>query len=88
MDEIKDNQRKYSFSVQKRDGSVVAFDEAKIAVAVGKALAAAGQGEESDASFLASQVAARAEAAVIEGGDLGVEKIQDLAPNLEARRGR
>ncbi len=79
MDEIKDNQRKYSFSVQKRDGSVVAFDEAKIAVAVGKALAAAGQGEESDASFLASQVAARAEAAVIEGGDLGVEKIQDLA---------
>jgi len=81
MDNNNDNQKKYDFSVQKRDGSVVAFDELKITAAIGKALAAAGQGTNEDASILAAQVVAKAVEAL--GGrqesvsGLSVEMIQD-----------
>src|SRR5690606_5079761 len=44
--------------IQKRDGSVVAFDSSKISAAVGKALSAAGEGSPAEAEAVAKRVAA------------------------------
>ena len=61
MDKINVSQRKYNFSVQKRDGKIVAFDQAKITAAIFKALAAVGQGSAADATALAETVARQAQ---------------------------
>lgn len=84
MDKISENKKKYDFSVQKRDGSVVAFDETKIANAIAKALEASGQGKAEDALALAAQVAMKAQVEAENSSQeshfsLNVEKIQDWA---------
>ena len=84
MDKINVSQRKYNFSVQKRDGKIVAFDQAKITAAIFKALAAVGQESAADAAALAETVARQAQIEAESSGASGsfrlnVEKIQDWA---------
>ncbi|HNU81194.1 MAG TPA: ribonucleotide-diphosphate reductase subunit beta [bacterium] len=84
MDKINVSQRKYNFSVQKRDGKIVAFDQAKITATIFKALAAVGQGSAADATALAETVARQAQIEAESSGASGsfrlnVEKIQDWA---------
>lgn len=71
---------KFSNKIKKRDGSVVPFDEAKIVVAVEKAMKNTGEGDAKDAKIVASTVTKELDkkAKQIKGFIPSVEQIQDM----------
>lgn len=75
-------------TVLKRDGRLVAFDEAKIRRALGRAGAASGAFGEEEATRLAAEVSARLSAQGGVGGvRVGVEQVQDEAERALLRAG-
>lgn len=72
---------------RKRDGRLEDFDEARIARAVGRALAETGEGDEALAERLADAVAGRLEKKHGAQGIPGVEEIQDLVEKVLIEHG-
>ncbi|MDZ4385213.1 MAG: anaerobic ribonucleoside-triphosphate reductase, partial [Candidatus Moranbacteria bacterium] len=68
--------------VIKRSGKVVAFDQGKVAKAVGKAFAATGEGSEADAKKVAAKVAQLLRKGYKKGYVPGVEEVQDLVERV------
>ncbi|MBP9771761.1 MAG: ribonucleotide-diphosphate reductase subunit beta [Candidatus Pacebacteria bacterium] len=70
----------HSRTITKRDGSIVPFDESKIAVAVEKAMKAVGNFKRSDAEKIAHEVVAKLDVSFQTDStlEISVERIQDL----------
>ncbi len=73
-------------SIVKRDGRVVAFDEAKITTAVWKAMRAVGEPDEDAAHAVSRQVAGRLDARFVDEHPT-VEEIQDMVEECLIHRG-
>jgi len=71
-----------AMKVIKRSGKVVAFDQGKIAKAVGRAFTVTGEGSEADAKKVAAKVAQLLNKGYKKGYVPGVEEVQDLVERV------